>query len=523
MTIETTETTAAPVLALSHISKRFGPIVANDDISIALGRGELLALLGENGAGKTTLMSILFGHYTPDAGTVRVDGVELPHGRPRAAIKAGVGMVHQHFSLAPNLTVLENVMTGTEPLWSLRSRKGAARRKLAAIAERFGLSVDPEARLGDLSVGEQQRVEILKALYNDARILILDEPTAVLTNIEAERLFRTLREMARQGLSLIFISHKLDEVMAAADRIVVLRGGRVAAERRAAETNKAELAELMVGHRVTRPTRAPAEPGATVFQASRLTVSSGGVERLKAIDFFLREGETLGIIGVSGNGQATLSQLMGGLAAPSGGEMRLFGEPVAALDVDDLVQAGVGRIPEDRHRQGAIGEMAIWENAVLERIRQPLFSRRGIVNRSAGQAFAATIIEEFDVRGGTPTSRTRLLSGGNMQKLILGRNLYRRPRILIAAQPTRGLDEGAVAAVHARILEARQAGTAVLLISEDLDEVMGLADRIQAIVKGRLSAPIAAEDADPRRLGLMMSGDWAVGEGNTGEGHPHAS
>lgn len=506
MTMET-------VLELSHISKRFGPIVANDDISISLRKGELLALLGENGAGKTTLMSILFGHYTPDEGTVRIDGVELPHGRPRAAIKAGVGMVHQHFSLAPNLTVLENVMTGTESLWSPRSNKGAARRKLLAIAERFGLGVDPDARLGDLSVGEQQRVEILKALYNDARILILDEPTAVLTNIEAERLFRTLKEMARQGVSLIFISHKLDEVMAAADRIVVLRGGKVAAERMASETDKSELAELMVGHRVTRPTREPAEPGETVFQASRVTVTNGGVDRLKEIDFFLREGETLGIIGVSGNGQATLSQLMCGLAAPSGGEIRLFGETVQALDVHELVEAGIGRIPEDRHKQGTIGEMTNWENAVLERIRTAHFSRYGLVNRAAGQALAATIIEDFDVRGGTPTSRARLLSGGNMQKLILGRNLYRRPRILIAAQPTRGLDEGAVAAVHARILEARRKGTAVLLISEDLDEVIGLADRIQAIVKGRLSPPIAAEDADPRRLGLMMSGDWTSSEG----------
>lgn len=508
MTLET-------VLELSHISKRFGPIVANDDISISLRKGELLALLGENGAGKTTLMSILFGHYTPDEGTVRVDGTELPHGRPRAAIRAGVGMVHQHFSLAPNLTVLENVMTGTESLWSWRSNKRAARRKLLAIAERFGLDVDPDARLGDLSVGEQQRVEILKALYNDARILILDEPTAVLTNIEAERLFRTLKEMARQGLSLIFISHKLDEVMAAADRIVVLRGGKVAAERMASETNKAELAELMVGHRVTRPTREPATPGETVFQASRLTVTSGGIDRLREIDFFLREGETLGIIGVSGNGQTALSQLMSGLAAPSSGEMRLFGEITPALDVHELVEAGVGRIPEDRHRQGTIGEMAIWENAVLERIHTAHFSRAGLVNRIAGQALAATIIEDFDVRGGTPTSRARLLSGGNMQKLILGRNLYRRPRILIAAQPTRGLDEGAVAAVHARILEARRQGTAVLLISEDLDEVIGLADRIQAIVKGRLSAPIAAEEADPRRLGLMMSGDWTSSEGQT--------
>lgn len=496
-----------PVLDIVGVSKRFGDNLANDDISMSLGKGEIVALLGENGAGKTTLMSILFGHYVPDAGHIRVNGEELPHGRPRAAIGAGVGMVHQHFSLAGNLTVLENVMTGTEKLWKPLSATAAARRKLLGISERFGLKVDPDARLGDLSVGEQQRVEILKALYNDARILILDEPTAVLTNIEAERLFTTLKEMARQGLSLIFISHKLDEVMAAADRIVVLRGGRMVAERRASETSKAELAELMVGRRVTRPVREPSTPGKVVLEARGVGVRIGGVERLKAVSFALREGEVLGIIGVSGNGQAPLAQLLSGTLARASGDLLLYGEPVGNLGVADVVEAGIGRIPEDRNREGAIGEMAIWENAVLERL--PAYSRNGLVDRKAGMAFARAIIDQFDVRGGGPATRTRLLSGGNMQKLILGRNLAQRPRILIAAQPARGLDEGAVAAVHARILEARKAGTAVLLISEDLDEVISLADRIQAIVGGRLSPPVDAEHADARRLGLMMSGDWS--------------
>ncbi|MCF3643052.1 ABC transporter ATP-binding protein [Rhizobium sp. TRM95111] len=506
--------TASPVLELSNISKRFGSTVANDDISIHLNKGELLALLGENGAGKTTLMSVLFGHYTPDTGTVRVDGTDLPPGKPRAAIRAGVGMVHQHFALAPNLSVLDNVMTGTESLLSLRSNRKAARARLLAIAKRFGLAVDPDARLGDLSVGEQQRVEILKALYNDARILVLDEPTAVLSNIEAEKLFATLKEMARHGLSLIFISHKLDEVMAAADRIVVLRGGKVAAERLVGATDKAELAELMVGKRVTRPTRAAAKPGATVFEVAGVTVRQGGIDRLQNISFRLREGETLGIIGVSGNGQATLSQLMSGLVSPSAGRLLAFGEAVSGFDVRGLIEAGIGRIPEDRNRQGAIGELAIWENAVLERLWSPAFSRRGVVNRKAGMAFANRIIGDFDVRGAAAGSRTRLLSGGNMQKLILGRNLIDRPRILVAVQPTRGLDEGAVAAIHARILEARAQGTAVLLISEDLDEVLGLADRIQAIVKGRLSLPVPAEEANSRMLGLMMSGEWQMTERN---------
>jgi len=496
------------VLEIDRVSKSFGDNKANDAISMTLARGEIVALLGENGAGKTTLMSILFGHYMPDEGRIRVAGADLPPGRPRAAIHAGIGMVHQHFSLAPNLTVLENVMTGTEKLWSLRSETGRARAKLTALAERFGLVVDPDARLGDLSVGEQQRVEILKALYNDARILILDEPTAVLTNLEAETLFVTLKEMARQGLSLIFISHKLDEVMAAADRVVVLRGGKVVAERRAAETSKAELAELMVGHRVARPVRDAHERGAPVLEAAAVSVRIDGVDRLKDVSFRLHAGEVLGIIGVSGNGQAALAGLLSGTLARSSGDILLYGEAIGDLSVADTVASGIGRIPEDRTREGAIGEMAVWENAVLERIDEPRFSRHGLVDRSAAVAFAETIVSDFDVRGGGPYTRTRLLSGGNMQKLILGRNLAERPRILIAAQPARGLDEGAVAAVHARILDARKAGTAVLLISEDLDEVIGLADRIQAIVGGRLSPPVSAGEVDARALGLMMAGAW---------------
>ncbi|MBD8553916.1 ABC transporter ATP-binding protein [Rhizobium sp. CFBP 8762] len=495
-----------PVLDIIRVSKRFGSTLANDDISLSLGKGEIVALLGENGAGKTTLMSILFGHYVPDTGRVLIDGQQLPPGKPRAAIRAGIGMVHQHFALAPNLTVLDNVTTGTESLWSPRSRRLEARTKLMAISQRFGLKVDPDARLGDLSVGEQQRVEILKALYNEARILVLDEPTAVLTQIESERLFTTLKDMAAQGLSLIFISHKLDEVMSAADRVVVLRGGRHVAERRTTETTKAELAELMVGRTVTRPVRAPSTPGERVLEAVGVSVRAGGVDRLKSVDFHLCAGEVLGIIGVSGNGQATLAQLLSGTLAKSGGDIRLFGKEVNRLSVEDAVAAGIGRIPEDRNREGAIGEMTIWENAILERLGS--FASRGLVDRKAAIAFAQTIIDQFDVRGGTPTSRTRLLSGGNMQKLILGRNLINRPRILLAAQPARGLDEGAVAAVHERILDARRQGAAVLLISEDLDEVMALADRIQAIVGGRLSPPIGSEEASARRLGLMMAGEW---------------
>ena len=497
-----------PVLRLSGISKRFGPVIANEAISLELRRGELLALLGENGAGKTTLMSILFGHYTADDGAIEVEGRPLPPGRPRAAIDAGIGMVHQHFSLADNLTVLENVMTGSEPLWRLRSNGRAARRKLMAIAERFGLRVDPGRRVGDLSVGEQQRVEILKALYNDARILILDEPTAVLGELEAETLYATLRMMAQEGLSLIFISHKLREVMAAADRIVVLRGGRSVAERVPADTSRSELAELMVGRRITRPERAPATPGAPVVEAHAVSARHGEGTDLHDIDFTLHAGETLGIVGVAGNGQTALARLVSGLLAPAGGRLTILGRALRRPDVGALVRAGVGRIPEDRTREGVIAEFSLWENSVLERIDLPHFSRRGVVDRAAARRFTQEIIDGFDVRGGGPDHRASLLSGGNMQKLILGRNMIGGPRLLIAAQPTRGLDEGAIAAIHTRLLEARAAGAAVLLISEDLDEVIALADRIHAIADGRLSPPVPAGAADARRLGLMMAGDW---------------
>ncbi|MBH0239269.1 ABC transporter ATP-binding protein [Methylobrevis albus] len=496
------------VLRLEGVTKRFGSLVANDAIDLELRQGELLALLGENGAGKTTLMNILFGHYTADSGRVVAFGRELPPGKPRAAIEAGIGMVHQHFALAGNLTVLDNVMLGTEKLTRFASDRTAGAKRLAAVAERFGLGVDPAARVGDLSVGERQRVEILKSLYRDARVLILDEPTAVLTTQEAERLFATLKVMAAEGLSLIFISHKLGEVMAAADRVTVLRGGKVVAERRAAATSRAELAELMVGRRVARPEREAQAPGPVRLEAVGVDVTEAGTKRLDAVSFAVRSGEVLGIIGVSGNGQAALGRLVSGLAIPAAGTLSLEGEAPTDFSPRAFVAAGIGRVPEDRNTEGAVGEMTLWENAVIERLRTPAFSAFGFVRRSKAMAFARDVIARFDVRGGGPGTRTRLLSGGNMQKLILGRNLIDSPRILIANQPTRGLDEGAIAAVHAEILAARKAGTAVLLISEDLDEVIGLADRVQAIVKGRLSPPVPADGLDARRLGLMMAGLW---------------
>lgn len=495
------------VLELRGITKRFGALTANDSVSLALEQGEILALLGENGAGKTTLMNILFGHYAADEGSVHVFGQELTPGLPRAAIEAGVGMVHQHFTLAGNLTVLENVILGSEPLNRLKSARADARAKLMDISRRFGLPVDPEAKISKLSVGERQRVEILKALYRDARVLILDEPTAVLARPEAQRLFETLRDMTREGLSLIFISHKLHEVMTA-DRVAVLRGGKLVAERKTADTNPAELAELMVGRKVERPVREDHQIGAPVMIAKDVTVGAGEETRLDAVSFTVHAGEILGIVGVSGNGQADLGALLSGLTQPSSGHLSMGGVDVAPLGPRGMIRAGAGRVPEDRHAEGVVGELTVWENAVLERLKTAEFSKYGFVRKGESKGYAEDLIKRFDIRGATPETRARLLSGGNMQKLILGRILSNNPRFVLANQPTRGLDEGAIASVHAELLAARAKGAAILLISEELEEAVALSDRIQAIVNGRLSTPISADDADPQKLGLMMAGVW---------------
>src|SRR5262245_39195174 len=500
------------VLRLDNVTKRFGALVANDAVSLELCEGELLALLGENGAGKTTLMSILCGHQMADSGRVEAFGRELAPGRPRVAIDAGIGMVHQHFTLAANLSVLDNVMIGTEPLYRLRSRRALARRRLADLAARFGLAVDPGTLVSGLSVGERQRVEILKSLYRAARILVLDEPTAVLTPQESAHLFEALKAMRRQGLSVIFISHKLDEVLAAADRIVILRGGRVVAERPAAETDRAELAELMVGRRVARPIREPLPPGEIVLDARDVGLDEGERRSLDQARFALRAHEIVGIAGVAGNGQAALARLLAGLAVPTAGTLTLFGQPVLQPDPRSLVRRGVARVPEDRLAQGVVADMALWENAVLERAGDAPFSRFGLLRREIAVGHARDLLRRFDVRGGDPFARARVLSGGNMQKLILVRSLAEAPRLIVASQPTRGLDEGAVADVHGRLLEARRAGAGIVLISEDLDEILALSDRIHVIARGRLSASIAVAAAHPARLGMMMAGHFGVAE-----------
>ncbi|MCO5057150.1 MAG: ABC transporter ATP-binding protein [Rhizobiaceae bacterium] len=509
MTDEATTTSGAqagtPVLRLSGITKRFGPLVANNAISFALGRGEVVALLGENGAGKTTLMNILFGHYVADEGTVEVFGDRLPPGDPHAALEAGIGMVHQHFTLADNMTVLENIALGTQPVWSLRLDRGRARARIAELSADFGLAVDPGRLVSALSVGERQRVEILKALYRDARILILDEPTAVLTPAETEALFATLRMLVAKGLSIIFISHKLNEVMAVSDRVLVLRGGRLAGERATAGTTRQELAALMVGREVAPPQPAPVEPGAVLARLSGVSLRSDA-GRLDDVTLDLRGGEIVGLAGVSGNGQAALAALLAGMVAPASGSLEIGGRPVTSWTPRAALAAGVGRIPENRHAVGTIGDMSVAENVISERYRDARFSSRGFLDWSAARGFAQSIVDAYDVKCPSPDARIRLLSGGNMQKLILGRALDPDPSLILANQPTRGLDVGAVSYVHERLLEARGRGAAILLISEDLDEILTLSDRIVVMSRGRLSAPSARGERSVAELGELMAG-----------------
>jgi simple sugar transport system ATP-binding protein len=494
------------VLRLARITKRFGSLAANQAISLELRSGEIVALLGENGAGKTTLMNILFGHYVADEGEIEVFGRLLPPGDPHAALDAGIGMVHQHFTLAENLTVLDNVILGSQPLWAPRLERRAAEARIAAIAERFGLAVSPEARIGDLAVGERQRVEIIKALYRDARILILDEPTAVLAPAESEALFCTLRSMVEQGLSVIFISHKLAEVMAVSDRVVVLRAGAVAGERRTAETDPAELAALMVGRAVSQPELAPAHLGKVRVALQDVSTRPFHGPGLRRVSLELRGGEIMGLAGVSGNGQSALAALLSGLAEPDSGRLLIDGRPVRRWSPRTALSLGIGRIPEDRHATGTIGDMSVAENSVLEHYRKPRFGRFGLLSRRATQQFAETIIRNYEVKCPSPGAPVRLLSGGNMQKLILGRVLQGEPDIILANQPTRGLDVGAVAYVHARLIEARSRGAAVLLISEDLDEVLALSDRIAVISRGRLSAPFGRGAKSVAEIGALMAG-----------------
>ncbi|NNM74503.1 ABC transporter ATP-binding protein [Enterovirga sp. DB1703] len=499
-----------PALRIRGVTKRFGPLVANEAVDLDLARGEILALLGENGAGKTTLMNILFGHYVADEGTIEVADEAgalrpLPAGSPGAALAAGIGMVHQHFALAESLSVIENVVLGTRPLLAPGLGLRAARRRLDTLMRDSGLRVDPNRRVGALGVGEKQRVEILKVLHRGARILVLDEPTAVLAPQEAEQLFGILRRLRGQGLSVIFISHKLGEVAALADRVAVLRAGRKVADQPVAGADKTALAALMVGREVVPSRRVPQAPGPALLVLDRVSVpGERGRPGLVEASLTIHGGEILGIAGVSGNGQAELAGLLAGMKTSSVGTVRLAGQAIPPGPAG-AVASGIGRIPEDRHRDGAVGSLGVAENLALETLSSPDVQRWGFLRFGRMRETASRAISAYDIRCPGPEAPVRLLSGGNMQKVILARAFESHPRLVLADQPTRGLDVGAAGEVHRRLLEARNRGAGILLISEDLDELLAISDRIAVMAGGRLSEPQAVENVTLAELGLKMA------------------
>jgi general nucleoside transport system ATP-binding protein len=496
------------VLEMRHVTKSFPGIVANDDVSFDLREGEVHALLGENGAGKSTLMNILYGLYHPDEGEILIKGSPVRLGAPSAAIEAGVGMVHQHFMLIPVMTVAENIVLAEEPTRDgILLDIGEAERRVQEISDRYNLAVDPGARIQDITVGQQQRVEILKALYRDADILVLDEPTAVLTPQEAQELFEVVRQLTARGKSIIFISHKLNEVLEIADRITVLRRGKLIETLPAHGATEESLARLMVGREVLlRVAKTPAQPSETLLEISDLSVyDDRGIEKVRDVTFDVRAGEIVGLAGIDGNGQTELIDAITGLRGVTSGTVSVAGENVTSASAHGHLEAGIGHIPEDRQRRGLVLEYSIAENIALHDYRSPPASRYGWLFPGRLIARARTLIRDFDVRGGGPNTRSGGLSGGNQQKVVLAREIERDPKVLIAAQPTRGLDVGAIEFVHRRLIEERDEGRAILLVSLELEEVLSLSDRILVIYEGEIVGefpPTATEE----ELGFAMTG-----------------
>ncbi len=493
---------APPLARLEHITKRFPGVVANDDVSLEIRTGEIHALIGENGAGKSTLMHVLYGEYGADEGRISVRGEEVRISSPRAAIALGIGMVHQHFSLVDPFTVAENVILGHEDGGILHPE--AAERRVAELAEAYGFRVAPDAEVETLSVGEQQRVEILKALFRGVDILILDEPTAVLTPEETKDLFTNLRRLRDDGKAIVFISHKLDEVLAIADRITVMRRGAVVGATRPQDTSKAALAEMMVGRPVLfRLVKPQVEVGAAVLDVDEVRTG-----RLHGLSLQVRAGEVVGLAGVEGNGQRELADAIMGLRPLDGGRILLRGRDLSGLNPEEIRDAGVGFVPEDRHGQGLVLDMSLWENAVLGRHDDPEFSRAGVLFIRKMKQLAERLLKQFDVRARSIEVTARTLSGGNQQKLILARELESDPDLMIAAQPTRGLDVGAIEFVWRQILEQKAAGRAVLLISAELDEIYALSDRIVTIYEGRVTGEFGP-DTPAEEVGRGMLGNRA--------------
>jgi simple sugar transport system ATP-binding protein len=500
-----------PLLELAGITKRFPGVLANDDVHLEVAAGEIHALLGENGAGKSTLMKILYGLYQSDEGEVRLNGKPSGIAAPADAIQAGVAMIHQHFMLVPTLTVAENVALGLAGNGVLLDTDEVAER-VGELSSRYGLSVDPAAYVWQLAVGERQRVEIIKALYRDCRLLVLDEPTAVLTPIEVEDLFVTLRTMAADGVGLIFISHKLDEVLALADRITVMRDGRVTGETVPSATSKGELANMMVGRPVQlAPDRPKVEVGAVRLAIDGLRVDGDrGTEAVKECGLEVRAGEIVGIAGVSGNGQRELAEAVVGLRSVTAGRVAIDGVDVTGMHPSRVRAAGLAYVPEERMRDGVVAEFSVAENLILVDHGRPPFCRRGLLRLGAIADHCRDLVERFMVKTPTLDTPAGNLSGGNIQKLILARELSSEPGVLLASQPTRGVDIGAAEYIHRRLIEERGRGAAVLVISEDLDEVLALSDRIAVMSEGRILAVMDRDEATIQRIGLLMAGSEAV-------------
>jgi ABC-type uncharacterized transport system ATPase subunit len=496
-----------PAIEMRGIVKRFPGVVANDGVDLVVRPGEIHALLGENGAGKSTLMNILFGLYHPDEGEIWIHGDPVRFHGPREAVDAGLGMVHQHFMLIPRFSVAENVILGSEGD-VFRLDRAAAEQRVGQIAKEYGLRVDPKAKIEDLPVGMQQRVEILRTLYQGSHILILDEPTALLTPQEVEELYQILERLRASGATIVFITHKLREIAAISDRVTVIRRGKTVGTRVTAQSSAAELAELMVGREVLlRVDRPPATPGDPVLEVDQLRVSGRGhVHAVDGLSLTIRRGEIVGICGVEGNGQTELVEAIAGIRKPEGGRIQLKGRDVTGADPVTLHRAGLSYIPEDRHHRGLVLDFSLSENVLLGNLDGPPFVLGGRINYGAAERVTGDLMRQFDVRAPSPDTLARSLSGGNQQKLIVAREMFRQPDLILAVQPTRGLDVGAIEFVHRQLVQERDKGKGVLVVSFELDEVLDLSDRILVLYQGQIVGEFASGSVERATLGLLMGG-----------------